>query len=226
MLLIQEWLALNCQVSWENGPQGPLGVEHLWLGRAGSSFHLEFLEGLLLPARPVPGHPPSPRKLRLAHRLGEMTQWGSLAESYLVGPRSLAPQLPASGGLRSFRDRVHLRPGCMPLGTVRHHLLAPHDLDNLCLLVSDLGISVTPPPPPPALSSPAQYHSHWDKRQVPKGPDGLPRPGQPETPAAEQMAERFFLPHNPVKGRQGGQPPGFLVSQSWSPLGPVRMCPP
>lgn len=40
------------------------------------------------------------------------------------------------------------------------------------------------------------------------------------------MAERFFLPHNPVKGRQGGQPPGFLVSQFWSPLGPVRMCPP
>lgn len=43
------------------------------------------------------------------------------------------------------------------------------------------------------------------------------------------MAERFFLPHNPVKGRQGGQPPpppGFLVSQAWSPLRPVRMCPP
>lgn len=40
------------------------------------------------------------------------------------------------------------------------------------------------------------------------------------------MAERFFLPHNPVKGRQGGQSSGFLVSQSWSPLGPVRMFPP
>lgn len=40
------------------------------------------------------------------------------------------------------------------------------------------------------------------------------------------MAERFFLPHNPVKGRQGGQPPGFLVSQACSPLGPVRMFPP
>lgn len=40
------------------------------------------------------------------------------------------------------------------------------------------------------------------------------------------MAERFFLPHNPVKGRQGGQPPGFLVSQSLEPLGACPDVPP
>lgn len=40
------------------------------------------------------------------------------------------------------------------------------------------------------------------------------------------MAERFFLPHNPVKGRQGGQPPDFLVSQSLEPLGACPDVPP
>lgn len=113
---------------------------------------------------------------------------GSLTESCLLGPRSPAPQLPASGGLSSLRDWVHLRPGCTSLGTVRHHLLGPRDLDNQCLLVSALGISLTPPPP---LSSPALYPSHWDKRQVPKGPDGLPRPGQPETQQLSRWLKDF-----------------------------------
>lgn len=74
LLLIQEWLALNCQVSWENAPQGPwvLSISGWALeGRAGSSFHLEYLEGLLNLARPVPGRPPFPRKLRLSGCLGK-----------------------------------------------------------------------------------------------------------------------------------------------------------
>lgn len=149
-------------------------------------MHLENLEGPQNPARPAPSHPPSPRKLRLVGCLGEMTQWGSLAESCLLGPRSPAAQLPASGGLSSLRDWVRLRPSCTSLGTVRHHLLRPWDLDNQCLLVSALGISLTPP-----LSSPALYPSHWDKRQVPKGPDGLPRPGQPETQQLSRWLKDF-----------------------------------
>lgn len=179
-----------------------------WAGedRAGSSFHLECLEGLLDPARPVPSHPPSPRKLRLASSIGEMTQWGSLAESCLVGPRSPTPQLQASGGLRSLRDRVHLRPGCMSLGTVRHHLLRPHDFDNQCLLVSTLGISLIFPPPPPPLSSPAQYPSHWDQRQVPKGPDGLPRPGQPETQQLSRWLKDFSSYTTLSRVGRGGSP--------------------
>lgn len=122
LLLIQEWLALNCRVSWENGPQGPCELSISgWAqeGRAGSSFHLKCLEGLLDPARPVPGHPPFQRKLRLAGCLGEMTQWGSLAESCLLGPRSPVPQLPASGGLRSLRDWVAACPWAL--------------LDTICL---------------------------------------------------------------------------------------------
>lgn len=76
----------------------------------------------------------------------------------------------------------------MSLGTVRHHLLGPHDLDNQCLLVSALGISLTPAT---ELSSPVQYPSHVDKRQVPKGPDGLPHPGQPETQPLSRWLKDF-----------------------------------
>lgn len=54
----------------------------------------------------------------------------------------------------------------------------------------------------------------------------LPHPGQPETQKLSRWLKDFFLPHNPVKGQQGGQFSGFLVSQAWSPLRPVRMCPP
>lgn len=54
----------------------------------------------------------------------------------------------------------------------------------------------------------------------------LPHPGQPETQQLSRWLKDFFLPHNPVKGQQRGQFSVFLVSQAWSPLGPVRMCPP
>lgn len=92
--------------------------------------------------------------------------------------------------------------GCMSLGTVRHHLLGPHDLDNQCLLVSVLGISLTPAT---ELSSPVQYPSHVDKRQVPKGPDGLPHPGQPETQPLSRWLKDFSS-HTTLSrvGRGGG----------------------
>lgn len=42
----------------------------------------------------------------------------------------------------------------------------------------------------------------------------LPHPGQPETQKLSRWLKDFFLPHNPVKGQQGGQFSGFLVSQA------------
>lgn len=116
----------------------------------------------------------------------------------------------------------------MSLGTVRHHLRGLRDLDNQCLFVSALGISsvTSPTPSYPVLSSPAQYPSQWDKGQVPKGADGLPRPGQPEIQQLSRWLKDFSSHTTLSRVRRGASPPGFLVSQSWSPLGPVRMCPP
>lgn len=129
-----------------------------------------------------------------------------------------APQLPTSGGLRSLRDWVGLRPGCMSLAIVWHHLLEPHDLDNQYPLVSILG-SHRPP-----LSCLAQCPSfHWDKKQVPKGPDGLPAPPWPAgNPEAEQMAERFFPPTQPCQGSAGGPVLGLSCEPG---LEPLEACP-
>lgn len=100
LLLIQEWSSLNCQASWENIPQGHwvLSISGwAWEGRAGqeAASIWSVWRGCSIPldpARLVPSHPPFQRKLRLAGCLGEMTQWGSLAESCLLGPGSPAPQ--------------------------------------------------------------------------------------------------------------------------------------
>lgn len=133
----QMGLALNCWVSWENGPKGPPGCSASLDGGSRKPLPSGRWEKPALESRgvaqvscsqpdPVPSYPPSLRKLRRAACPGEVTQLGSLAESGLIGPRSPAPQLPGFRGpavpWKPGRSKGHSwTPACSGLTPGHHH---------------------------------------------------------------------------------------------------------
>lgn len=99
-------LALNCQVSWENGPLGAVG----WSAslaeqnrkflpsdrRKEACLRVRGVQLACSQTDPVPSCPPSLRKLRPVGCPGEVAQLGSWAESGLIG-QALCPSSLASG---------------------------------------------------------------------------------------------------------------------------------